>query len=682
MAEPPAAPPVPVALPGAAPARPVRVALPGTVAADRAALLVAGDERPFALVGRWAGAAALAGSAPVRVAAAAEDPFAVLDAQPRVAGAPAGFVGGGWFGILGYGLGRRLEVLGPPPPLRESLPAAALAFYDHLLRLDVEGRWWFEALWTDERADALEARLSLLRARLTGGVAAPAPVGGSVWRSEPTTAGHARAVQACRTRIAAGDLFQANLALRLRAAFDGDPVHLFTKGVAALRPDRAAFVGCPEGAVASLSPELFVARDGDDLLSAPIKGTRPMPAEPAAAAAQRSALAESAKDRAENVMIVDLVRNDLGRVCEPGSVRVAALAEPRAHTGVWHLVSEVVGRRRAGIGDGDLVRALFPPGSVTGAPKLAAMDVVSELESAARQTFCGAIGFAGPVAGLELSVAIRTFECRDGNAWLDVGGGVVADSDPQGEAAECLAKARPLLAAIGGRIDEGAGGGAPPPRRLGPRPVPRPDPRGGVFETLLVRDGTAVAAERHLARLAHSARTLHRRTLPDGLDARVRRAALERHGACRLRVVLDAGGEVRLELTPLVAEPEPVVLDPVAVPGGLGAHKWSDRRLVDALEQAVTPASPLLVDLDGRVLETTRASVFAAFGGRLFTPPADGRILPGVGRAQLLETGAIERPLVVADLNAADAVYVVSALRGTRAVAALSGSPRLRSRAR
>src|SRR3954452_11800566 len=186
-------------------------------------------------------------------------------------------------------------------------------------------------------------------------------------------------------------------------------------------------------------------------------------------------------------MILALVRNDLGRVCEYGTVGVPALAEPRPHAGVWHLVSEVEGRRRAGVGDGELVAALFPPGSVTGAPKLAAMGAISALESAARQVFCGAIGFASPVAGLELSVAIRTFECRDGHVWLDVGGGVTAGSDPDAEAAECLAKARPLLAAIGAPAPGAVGrGGAPAPRRLGAKPVPRPDPASGVFESVLV----------------------------------------------------------------------------------------------------------------------------------------------------------------------------------------------------
>jgi para-aminobenzoate synthetase/4-amino-4-deoxychorismate lyase len=573
-----------------------------------------------------------------------------------------------------------------------------------VLRCDDDGRWWFEALWSDARAAALEARLQTLAARVAAGVDGPRAVRGGPWRPTPSPAGHARAVAACRERIAEGDLFQANLSLRLRAPLEGDAVDLFTRGVTALGPDRGAWLAGPWGAVASLSPELFVARDGDRVRTAPIKGTRPRPADVEAAARARDDLAASAKDRAENVMIVDLMRNDLGRVSEPGSIAVTALAEVRPHAGVWHLVSEVEGRRRAGVGDGALVAALFPPGSVTGAPKLAAMDVISALESAERQAFCGAIGFASPTAGLELSVAIRTFECVDGHAWLDVGGGVVADSDPDAEAAEALAKARPLLAAIGARIAEqvedavaasDAGGRAtapgdpaaerfaPPsalrPPRLAAHPVPRPDPAAGVFETLLVADGVPVALDDHLARLAAAVDDLYALELPSALGPLVRHTALEHCGPCRLRVLVDPDGEVGLQVAPLPPEASRHLVA-VVVPGGLGDRKWRDRRLIDALEESVAPALPLLVDLDGHVLETTRANVLAWIGGALVTPPLDGRILPGVTRARALGAARAaglavrERPLALGELHDAHGVLVTGALRGVQTVATLDGT--------
>ncbi|HEV7496146.1 MAG TPA: aminodeoxychorismate synthase component I [Baekduia sp.] len=675
--------------------RAVRVALDGDVPAAHAGLLMREDARPFALVGRWAGATALAGGEPVRIAdPKREDPFALLDEQPPLRGElPAGFVGGGWFGALGYGLGHRLETLGPPPPAPadERLPAAMLAFYDHVLRCDADGRWWFEALWSDARAGVLEQRRAELSTRVAAGVDGPRRVVSGPWRASPSPAAHARAVEACRERIAAGDLFQANLSLRLHASVEGEAVDLFTRGVEALAPDRGAWLAGPWGAVASLSPELFVARTGDVIRTAPIKGTRPRPADATAAEAQRVELAGAAKDRAENIMIVDLMRNDLGRISEPGSIAVTALAEVRPHAGVWHLVSEVGGRRRQDVGDGAMVAALFPPGSVTGAPKLAAMDVISTLESTARQAFCGAIGFASPAAGLELSVAIRTFELVDGHAWLDVGGGVVADSDPAAEAAEALAKAGPLLAAIGAELEGATEGGARAavhlplvPPRLGAHPVPRPDPVAGVLETILVLDGQAVAVEAHLARLADAAAALHGVTLPDALAALVRHTALEQGGPCRLRVLLDPTGEIGLQVAPLPAPGDGTQrLAPVVVPGGLGDRKWRDRQLIDALDDRATEigAVPLLVDLDGGVLETTRANVLAWIDGTLVTPPLDGRILPGVTRARALAWAedlgipTAERPLDLTELGTADAILTTGALRGLEPVTALGDQP-------
>jgi para-aminobenzoate synthetase/4-amino-4-deoxychorismate lyase len=432
-------------------------------------------------------------------------------------------------------------------------------------------------------------------------------------------------------------------------------------------------VAGPWGTVASLSPELFLNRTGRAVRSAPIKGTRP--------AGGRAELAASEKDRAENVMIVDLVRNDLGRVSRPGTVRVTALAEVRPHAGVWHMVSEVEGELRDGVGDGDLLRATFPPGSVTGAPKLAALDVIAELESTGREAYTGAIGFASPLAGLELSVAIRTFEVRGPRIWLGAGGGIVADSRGDDEAREAAAKAAPLLAAIGAqpprppatdtepRLEEGRGRGpAPDPRRdaparsrrRGPRPVPRPDPAAGLYETVLVERGEPHLLDAHLARLAASLRGLYRLPPPEDLAARVAGAA-RGHERARLRIVVVPGEEAAIEVTRL-GELEPVVLRPVVLPGGLGPHKWRDRTLLEAHEADDPATLPLLLDADGLVLETSRTSVVARAGdGALYTPPADGRILPGVTVAT---TGARPRALTLADLRAADAVYVTSALRG------------------
>jgi anthranilate/para-aminobenzoate synthase component I len=206
--------------------------------------------------------------------------------------------------------------------------------------------------------------------------------------------------------------------------------------------------------VCSFSPELFLALRGRRVRTGPIKGTAPRSPAPADAEAQRRALEASPKDRAENVMIVDLMRNDLGRVCVPGTVRVPRLARAEAHPGLWHLVSEVVGELRPTAGPGDLLRAAFPPGSCTGAPKVRAMQRINELEATPRGAYTGAAGLAGPLAGLTLNVAIRTVEWSSatGGLTLGVGGGIVADSDADAELAECLTKATPIVTAVGGRL--------------------------------------------------------------------------------------------------------------------------------------------------------------------------------------------------------------------------------------
>jgi len=661
-----------------------RIALPWQLSAEQAALLTRGDRRPFALIGRWAGGGALIGSEPIRVAAPGADPFALLDEQPPVHAPRDGLVGGGWFGYLGYRLGARLESLGAGPPAPAGLPDATLGFYDHLLRLDADGQWWFEALGSHAREQALRSRLAELRRRADRLDPSPAAFSTEPWTAHPTSAGHARAVSVARDRIHAGDLLQANIAMRLRSRLCGDPLDVFVAACGRLPADRCAFLSSSDGALVSLSPELFLTRHGRQVRSAPIKGTRPACADPAAG----RALAASEKDRAENTMIVDLVRNDLGRVCEVGSIGVEALADARPHAGVWHLVSEVGGRLREDVGDGELVRACFPPGSVTGAPKVAAMEVIAELESTPRDVFTGAIGFASPLAGLELSVAIRTFEIREGEIWLGVGGGIVADSDPRAEAAECATKAQPLLRAIGARLaaeEPPAAAIGPAPVRHGPRPLRRPDPRAGVFETLLVRDGGAVDLDAHLARLAASVAACYGAALPARTRERVVAAAAAAGlGPARLRIDYRVQASAPLVIVSSgLALPRPAVrLRSVALPGGLGAHKWVDRDLLDALAIECQPEQPLLCDLDGGVLEAARANLFTVDRhGVLCTPPLDGRILPGVTRARVIELarglGMVVREagLGLSSLLGAEEVFVTGALGGVEPAISLDGRP-------
>ncbi|HLM10317.1 MAG TPA: aminodeoxychorismate synthase component I [Thermoleophilaceae bacterium] len=657
-------------------ARLVAVALDGDVSATDGSLLVRGDGRPFALAGVWAGGGALVGSEPVAVGRPEDDPFELIERQPEVAAAgherASGAVGGGWFGYIGYGLGRRLEAVPPPPPRPVPLPPFALAFYDHLLRLDSNGRWWFEALWSDERDAALSTRLELLRRRLATGVQrAPARLG-VMTPAPPSGAGHLAAVAECRERIAAGEIFQANICLRLDGRVEGGAFDLFARAAGDLSPAYAGVVGGEWGAVCSLSPELFLRRRGRDVVTEPIKGTAPLG--PGAA----EVLAGSQKDRAENVMIVDLMRNDLGRVCEYGSVKVRAMHEPRRAPGVWHLVSTVAGTLRVGASDGDLLRATFPPGSVTGAPKIRAMRVIAELEATGREAYTGALGYVSPVAGLEFNVAIRTLEMRGECAWLGAGGGIVADSDPARELEECLVKARPVVAAAGGHIAEPRLPHAlPPPALLGG--ATRPDPELGVFSTMLVSAGEPVDLRAHLERLAESAAAVYGARLPHDVEERVRAAAAS-HAHARLRLLLEPSGAPRIEVTPLRAgcRRPPATLAPVLLPGGLGAHKWRDRRLLRELERRLG-AMPLIVDQDGDVLEAATANVWIVEGDALVTPPLDGRLLPGTVRARLLALAAArEEHLELGRLAGADEIFLTSAISGMTP-ARLDGGPPARS---
>ncbi len=267
------------------------------------------------------------------------------------------------------------------------------------------------------------------------------------WEPTWTTAEHAAAVGAVRDAIARGDVYQVNLVQHLSAPFAGSPSAL----AASLRPlvtDNREPLHGDGWAIVSASPELFLARRGRRVWTCPIKGTRPV-----GGAAE---LRQSPKDAAEHLMIVDLERNDLSRVCEPGTVGWPELQRARRLAGVEHLVSRVEGRLRAEVGLADLLEAMFPGGSVTGAPKIAAIDHIAALEPVGRGASMGALGRVWGNGDVDLALTIRTFAIAEDRIHLWVGGGVVWDSDPADEIEESLTKARPLLEAIGAPLAAGA----------------------------------------------------------------------------------------------------------------------------------------------------------------------------------------------------------------------------------
>lgn len=429
------------------------------------ALALADEPGLVVLAGTWFDSRAVVTSRPLLVrrsdgdTGTSADPFDLLDsmpAGPTPGGAPGVF--GGWFGCLGYQAGGLVERLPGSPPRPHPLPDWHLGWYDNVLRLDRDGTWWFEAIDTPSRTDVHAARLRDLTERLGGDRPRALEVRCEPFRLVPGGNDHRKAVRRALELIAAGDIYQANVCLRLESRLRaGRPIDVFAAGIERHHPPLSAHLDLGDGAgVSSLSPERFLRRVGDEVTTTPIKGTRRRRDDGRAPDPARAELAASLKDRAENVMIVDLMRNDLGRVCAPGSISVPRLFDIEAHPGLWHLVSEVTGRLCDEVGDGGLLRATFPPGSVTGAPKVRAMEILAEIEATGREVYTGSIGGVSPVAGAEWNVAIRTFEHFGDHLWMGVGGGIVADSDPEAELRECMTKASPLIDAVGASIELGS----------------------------------------------------------------------------------------------------------------------------------------------------------------------------------------------------------------------------------
>jgi para-aminobenzoate synthetase component 1 len=386
------------------------------------------------------------------------DALAALLPPPPAAGAalPVPFAGGALV-ALGYELGATLEPVAVAAGDDLALPDLTAFGVDRLYACDhVEGRLYALACAEDADAEAAarraEAAARTLAEALPDGAPPPAPAGAvraPLRRGGFDAEGHGKTVERIREAIAAGDLYQACLTHRLELPWAGDAFAL----AGALRSLNPAPFACllelPGATVVGSSPERFLRVTPDGWVeSRPIKGTRPRRANAEADRRERAALAESAKDRAENLMIVDLVRNDLGRVCENGSVHVPELFGIEPYASVFQLVSTVRGRLAPGRGALDAVRAAFPPGSMTGAPKLAAMALLARLEPVRRGLYSGAIGYLDLRGGADLSVTIRSAILTGGRAFVHTGGGIVADSEPAAEWAEAEAKARALLAAL------------------------------------------------------------------------------------------------------------------------------------------------------------------------------------------------------------------------------------------
>jgi para-aminobenzoate synthetase component 1 len=387
---------------------------------------------------------------------------------------------GGWAGLFGYHLGRAFERQRPPRLDEFQVPDMAVGVYDWVFCFDhLTCRAWLVStgirpedsqlgdrfVWADVRLRAVQSVLAneqaswydqylgrRSRIRKVGPVVPARQIPLQAFpgvTSNFSRKSYEGAIRRAVEYIHAGDCFQVNLSQRLLTPAPDDPLTLYGRLRERNPAPFAGYFDLGDFVVLSASPEQFLKVDPTgEVQTRPIKGTRPRGRTPEEDAANRAELLASAKDRAENVMIVDLLRNDLGRVCEYGSVQVAKVCELESYRTVHHLVSEVHGKLRPDKGPIDLLRAAFPGGSVTGAPKVRAMEIISELEPTARGPYCGSLGYIGFDGSMDTNILIRTFTVGGGWAQFPVGGGIVADSDPAREYEETLHKAAGLLRAL------------------------------------------------------------------------------------------------------------------------------------------------------------------------------------------------------------------------------------------
>ena len=464
------------------------------------------------------------------------------------------------------------------------------------------------------------------------------------WRAELAQPDYLDAVSDIRRALGKGDCYQVNFTQRLRAAWHGDPWAWFAN--AARGATHGAYLDIGRYVVASASPELLFARAGEMIECRPMKGTARRGRTLAEDRHLARALRHSPKERAENLMITDMARNDLGRIALPGSVRVPRLFEVQRHPGVWQMISRVQARSRASLSD--TLRALFPAASVTGAPKVQAMRQIVERERSPRGIYCGTVGYAAPDGTASFNVAIRTLlvDRHTGQARFGTGSGIVWDSDPAAEARECRLKARALRR---------------PPAPFGLIETLRWTPAEGYF-----------LFEEHLRRLRDSAVWSGIR-LPAGaaLSALQGAADVFPNVPQRVRLELTADGDLRVEATPLDWPGRrlwrlALAAAPVDATDPLLFHKTTRRDIYDQA-RAQRPAADdvLLWNRRGELTETTIANIAFLRGGAWHTPPLRCGLLPGTLRAALLREGRIrEGVLQREELATTPALAVFNSVRG------------------
>ena len=464
------------------------------------------------------------------------------------------------------------------------------------------------------------------------------------WRPSVSRAEYEAAIERIRTYIAAGDTYQVNYTLRLHSRFRGDPQALYRDMGQVQESALCAYFDLGRHVLISASPELFFRlRDGRCTVR-PMKGTRPRGRFAAEDQQRADELQKSAKDRAENLMVADMLRNDLGRISQVGSVAVPALWSVERYPTVWQLTSTVESQLTAGASLPDIFAALFPCGSVTGAPKVRTMEIIAELERAPRGMYTGCMGYVSPGPEACFNVAIRTAHLDREQGWLEfgVGGGIVWASSAAEEYAECLIKAEVLRT--------------------------RPHPSFELLETLLYEEEEYFLLERHLERLSQSAAHWGFCYADDRVRAQLQDAAKAMEGRCRVRLRLARNGAVRLQHETL-ARPRPLrvalAAEPVDSTDPLLYHKTTHRALYDEHLAARPDCDDVvLYNERGELTECCIGNLVLERDGVRYTPPVESGLLAGTFRAELLAQGQLrERPLPFGELARADALYLINSVR-------------------
>ncbi|UCG39386.1 MAG: aminodeoxychorismate synthase component I [bacterium] len=471
---------------------------------------------------------------------------------------------------------------------------------------------------------------------------------------------YVKSVNSIHRRIREGDTYQVNYTCRVRFRWDDDPLQLYLRLRRSQPVPYGAFINCGERVIVSLSPELYLARSGDRLWSRPMKGTIMRGEDPGSDQRLGEWLSEDPKNRAENLMIVDLMRNDLGRVAVTGTVEVFDPFRIQRYPRLFQMTTGVRCRLDEDVSMLDLVRASFPPGSVTGAPKVSTMKIISGLEHSPRKVYTGAMGFVSPSGDLSMSVAIRTaIVSASGWCEMGVGSGIVADSDPSREYEETLLKARFLEPPSAGEVQ--------------------------ILDTILIgSDGRPLWLDEHLNRMALSASALRFPFAGDLALAKIRGAARAGRGKpFVMRLLLSRLGDLHAELLPLSPMPgnaiRAVVSERRTDPKDRYLyHKTTSRSLYDKeLAQARRRGydEVLFLNTEGHVTEGAITSIFLLSGEGWRTPALECGLLPGIWRARYLrDTDARESRLSLKDIQAARRVVVGNSVRGPMEVVQIMGA--------